>query len=166
MMLVEAMNSSYYPVFNPVLYPFGVNPKKEKFVKRVLIIDDDKDMSELLKYRLQEDKKIKVLTAEDPFEALEVMNHQVVDTIILDWNLPELNGSETLVKAERAFKADPNLPFEWEDKKVKVIVLSGNDKNDCRASNTKHFRYSGYINKNQNNIESIVNSIRKYVHAD
>ena len=113
-------------------------------VKRILIIDDDKEISELLNSKLLEDRRIKVFTAEDPFEAMEILNHQVVDAIILDWILPEMTGAETLSKTEQVFKTDPNLPYEWEDKKVKVIVLSGRERTECKASSTKHFRYSGF----------------------
>jgi CheY-like chemotaxis protein len=163
-MLLDQLNCAYYPSFNPLLYPFSGNLNKENFVKRILIIDDDKEISELLKSKLLEDRRIKVFTAEDPFEAMEILNHQVVDAIILDWILPEMTGAETLSKTEQVFKTDPNLPYEWEDKKVKVIVLSGRERTECKASSTKHFRYAGYVSKKTGNLETILENILKYIH--
>jgi len=132
---------------------------KIKKVKRILMIDDDLEMSQLLKSILQKDEKIKITTAQDPFDAMDMMNDQAFDLIVLEWNLPKLNGLETLLATERGFKFDPNLPLEWEDKKVPVIILSGCEKSSCKPPYTKHFRYLAYINKTDQ-LENIVNHLR------
>ena len=160
-MLIE-QNSSYFPTLNPVLFPFGMNLSRTKSQKRILIVDDDKDMLDMLRTMLQTDENIKIYSAQDPYEAMATMTHQVFDLIILDWNLPNLNGLQTLIETEREFKSDPNIPLEWDNKKVRVIVLSANEKSECKTSNTKHFRYSGYVNKAKN-IESIVSDLKEYI---
>jgi len=162
-MLLEQLNCTYYPSFNPLLYPFGNALNKERLLSRVLIIDDDREMNELLKSKLKDDRRLKLYFAEDPFEAMELLNRYVVDTIILDWNLPEMSGPETLSKAEQIFKSDPNLPYEWETKKAKVVIMTGKDRSECRTSNTKHFKYSGFINKKGARLQDIVESILKQI---
>jgi len=162
MNLTQTLFHDSYAVVNPMLYPwdtiFGI-PKSQK---RILVIDDDVSMIELVKSVLSDEKDLKVFGAQDPYEAIEMMSLQVFDFIVLDWNLPNLNGLETLIEVERGFKFDPNLPLEWDRKKVRVIVLSGNERDACKVTNTKHFRYSGYINKGQA-VGTIVNDLKTYL---
>jgi len=150
-----------YPVANPILYPWETIFPRVKKQKRVLVVDDDADMVDLLKLMFKDDREIKIFTSQDPYEAMEMMSVQVFDFIILDWNLPHLNGLETLLEVEKGFKFDPNLPLEWDQKKVRVIVLSGNERESCKVTNTKHFRYSGYINKAKNAV-TIASDLREY----
>jgi CheY-like chemotaxis protein len=162
-MLLDQLNCAYYPIFNPLLFPYGAHTSPERMVKRVLIIDDDHEMIELLKLQLSEDRRMKIFYAEDPFEAIEIMSQQVMDAIILDWSLPQMTGPETLSKTEQVFKSDPNLPFEWENKKTKVVIMTGRERSECRPSSTRHFKYSGFINKNGANLISIVESIQRHL---
>lgn len=163
-MLVEQLNCAYFPSLNPALYPYSPKIPKEHSAKRVLIIDDDPSVLNLLKAVFSEDRRLKVFTAVDPFDAMEVLNHQVVDTIILDWTLPEMSGPETLIRTERFLKTDPDIPFEWEDKKVKVILFTAKDRNQCKATSSKHFRYTGYVGKNNSNIDSIIQSLHQLIY--
>jgi len=161
-MLLEQLNCVYYPTLNPLLYPFGRTSLAEKKMKRVLVIDDDSEMNALLRELLRNERGIKAIFAEDPFEAMNRLNQQVFDTIILDWNLPEMSGPDTLSRTEQFFRTDPNLPYEWEDKKTKVIIMTGMDRNECKTSNTKHFRYSGFIDKRKYTAKEIAEKIVKY----
>jgi CheY-like chemotaxis protein len=161
-MLLEQLNCVYYPTLNPLLYPFGRANPNDKRIKRVLIIDDDQEMNVILREFLRNERGIKTVFAEDPFEAMNQLNQQVFDTIILDWNLPEMSGPDTLARTEQFFRSDPNLPFEWEDKKTKVVIMTGKDRIECRTSNTKHFRYSGFIDKRKHNAKEIAENIIKF----
>ena len=161
-MLTNLVNESLNPVFNPAVYPMlplrkALKPRNQK---KVLIIDDDQDMSEVLQSFLEKDEHYAISTAQDPFEAMDMMTEQVFDLIVLDWNLPKMNGLETLIQTEKWFRCDPNLLLEWEDRRVPVIIFTGNEKAICKAPYTKHFRYSGYVNKS-NTIETIVNSLKQ-----
>ena len=158
-MLSNLINNSttFDSLFFPLLPEKKVN--KVKRFKRVLIIDDDQRMSHLLQDLLQFDPNLKVSIAQDPYDAMDMMTDQAFDLIVLEWNLPVLNGLETLLATERGFKFEPNLPLEWDDKKVPVIILSGCEKSECKPPYTKHFRYLAYINK-ANNIENIIENLR------
>ena len=161
MQLSHTFYNDSYPVVNPILYPWDTILSRPKSQKRVLVVDDDADMIDLLKNMFKNDHDIKIFTSQDPYEAMDMMSVQVFDFIVLDWNLPNLNGLETLLEVEKGFKFDPNLPLEWDRKKVRVIVLSGNERDACKVTNTKHFRYSGYINKAKN-AATIISDLREY----
>ncbi|MBC7397222.1 MAG: response regulator [Bdellovibrionales bacterium] len=135
--------------------------KKTKFKKKILIIDDDKEISDLLKSVIEKQDRVEVKLAHDPYEAMSLLSDQVYDMIILDWNLPKLNGLKTIIETEKLFRFDPTLPLEWDSKKVQVVTFSGDETSACRLPNTKHFRYVGHINK-KNSLETILGRLNFY----
>lgn len=64
---------------------------------KILIVDDEKDIRELLLFNLQKEGFI-VLTAQDGAEAMQVIEQQQPDLVILDWMLPILDGIEVCKK--------------------------------------------------------------------
>jgi len=158
-MLSHLVNETF-STCESIFFPLAIPKKcKTRRFKRVLIIDGDRKMCHLLKAFLQQDVELKVSTAQDPFEAMDMMTAQAFDLIVIEWNLPKLNGLETLLATERGFKFEPNLPLEWDEKKVPVIILSDCEKSSCKAPYTKHFRYLAYINKAKS-IEQIVGTLK------
>ncbi|HMS33699.1 MAG TPA: response regulator transcription factor [Ignavibacteria bacterium] len=67
--------------------------KKPKMKKKVLVVDDEKDIVDILKYNLERENEFEVLTAKDGREALELAVN-IPDLILLDIMMPELNGFE------------------------------------------------------------------------
>lgn len=67
--------------------------KKPKMKKKVLVVDDEKDIVDILKYNLERENEFEVLTAKDGKEALEIAEN-IPDLILLDIMMPELNGFE------------------------------------------------------------------------
>jgi DNA-binding NtrC family response regulator len=63
--------------------------------ERVLLVDDEKEFVEVLKERL-ESRGLRVTTALDGTEALEVVKKKRFDAIILDFQMPGMDGVETL----------------------------------------------------------------------
>jgi two-component system, OmpR family, alkaline phosphatase synthesis response regulator PhoP len=72
--------------------------------ERLLVIEDDKDILELIKYNLQKEH-YQIATATNGEEALEAVKSRVFDLILLDLMLPGLDGLEIC----KIFKADPSL---------------------------------------------------------
>jgi len=72
--------------------------------KRILIIDDEEDIRELLDYNLAREG-YKILLASDGNEGLKVIRDQKPDLIILDLMLPGLDGLDVC----RIVKNDKNL---------------------------------------------------------
>lgn len=117
--------------------------------KRILLVEDDVDMSDILQNRLKKMYNCNVDVATDPFEAMNMMVETYYDLIILDWNLPVLDGGETLLRVEEAMAIEPFLPIQWDQKEVPVIVFSSSDQEDCKVRRTKHFNCVGFISKAQ-----------------
>jgi len=61
--------------------------------KRILIVDDEEDLREILRHNLTKNG-YKVLEAEDGIQALQVLERKSVDLIILDIMMPEKDGYE------------------------------------------------------------------------
>jgi len=80
---------------------------------RILTVDDEEHILELLKYNL-EGNGYEVLQAETGEEALEMLGKESVDMVLLDLMLPGIDGLETL----RTMRSNPNL------KRMPVIMLT------------------------------------------
>jgi PAS domain S-box-containing protein len=85
--------------------------------KRVLVIDDEKDIRELLQESLRRDYE--VFTASNGQEGLSLMEAELPDLVILDIAMPVMNGYQFLEKV----KGDQRM------KDVLVIAISGVDTN-------------------------------------
>lgn len=66
-------------------------------MKRILVVDDEKHICELYKIEL-EDEGYMVTIANSGGEALEVVNKNPPDLIVLDIQMPGMDGIETLEK--------------------------------------------------------------------
>src|SRR3954463_1544745 len=67
---------------------------------RVLVVDDERSMRELLSIVLRRDG-YEVLIAEDGAAGLELLKHQRVDILITDIRMPQMNGVDLLREAKR-----------------------------------------------------------------
>jgi DNA-binding response OmpR family regulator len=81
--------------------------------ERILIIEDDKHISRLVKYNLEK-AGYDSTVVEDGEQALDILDKQGVDLIILDIMLPRMDGFE----ACRLIKQNPKL------KNIPVIMLT------------------------------------------
>lgn len=66
-------------------------------MKQVLIIDDENFIRENLE-RILTQENYKVFTARDGKTGIEIVNKENIDIVLLDLNLPDLNGIEVLKK--------------------------------------------------------------------
>ena len=74
----------------------------EKRSFRVLVVDDDRDILELLAYNLEKEG-FKVRVLEDSWEAVQVAKEFMPDLVILDIMMPHPNGIE-ICKELRSLK--------------------------------------------------------------
>ena len=82
--------------------------------KRVLVVDDDRVIQQLLEVNLELEGYEVVATASDGREALDKIAELEPDLVILDIMMPKMDGLEVC----RHLKADPKLA------KIPVVLLS------------------------------------------
>jgi len=81
--------------------------------KSVLVVEDDKDILELIKYNLQKEQ-YKVTGASDGEKAMDAIHSQTFDLIVLDLMLPGMDGLEIC----KILKADAQLS------RIPIIIVS------------------------------------------
>ena len=88
--------------------------------KRILLVDDEKDMVYAVKLQL-EANNYEVITASDGQEGLEKARREKPDLIILDLMLPKIDG----------YKVCRMLKFDEKYKKIAIILFTArSQKND------------------------------------
>ncbi|MFC1708563.1 response regulator transcription factor [Candidatus Omnitrophota bacterium] len=78
-------------------------------MKKILIVDDEKDLREILRINL-EGKGFECLLAEDGIKALEIVRENRPDLIVLDLMMPDLPGEE-VCKSIKADKETSSIPI-------------------------------------------------------
>lgn len=71
--------------------------------KVILVVDDDKDIRNMIKIYLQNDN-YNVILAKDGSEALEMIENAKVDLVVLDIMMPGMDGMETCMKIREKYK--------------------------------------------------------------
>ena len=64
------------------------------FFKRILVVDDDPDITLTFKIGLEDDKSFEVYAYTDPLEALSKFKPDFYDLLLVDINMPKMNGFE------------------------------------------------------------------------
>ncbi|PKP24403.1 MAG: response regulator [Bacteroidetes bacterium HGW-Bacteroidetes-2] len=86
-------------------------------MKKILIVDDEPNILMTLEYTFKK-KNYQVFIARDGQEALDLMNVEIPNVVILDIMMPEVDGYATL----HAMKKNPSL------QECRVIFLSAKNK--------------------------------------
>ena len=92
---------------------------------KILVVDDSMIMRNIIKNILAEKhiENTEILEAPDGKAAFDILEHNTIDILFLDWNMPELNGLE-LVKVLRMmdkYRALPILMVTAEAAKYNVL---------------------------------------------
>jgi two-component system alkaline phosphatase synthesis response regulator PhoP len=91
--------------------------KKKKMKIKVLVVDDEKDIVDLIKYNLEKENEFDVISAYNGKEALEAAVNEKPNLILLDIMMPEINGFDVCKK----LKTDPATS------KIPVIFLTAKE---------------------------------------
>ncbi len=81
----------------------------------VMLVDDDATLRTLLRVTLPSDG-FDVIEAADGAEALQLLDEQLPDLVVLDWNMPERSGAEVLAALKRR---DASVPV--------IVLTAGHD---------------------------------------
>ena len=80
---------------------------------KLVVIDDDQQILDLITDTLEEEEHLQILSTTDPAHGLELVLHQHPQMVLLDLNMPNIGGMELL---ERIVEADPSMD---------VVLLTG-----------------------------------------
>ena len=94
--------SMYSCAEDPLYHPVVVKDK-QRFWKRILIVDDEADVTTTFKAIIEEsnndvNKKIEVHTSSNPALALSEFKPNFYDLLLVDINMPNMNGFELCEK--------------------------------------------------------------------
>jgi len=113
----------------------------------ILIVEDEEQVRQLYA-KFLEKKGYKVETAENGQKALDFLSDNRPDLILLDINMPELNGKDFL----KIIKADDKL------KNIPVFIITGIS-NDKEIADSISLGAIGYIYKS-NTLAEVLNNIQ------
>jgi len=94
-------------------------------VKTVLIVEDSPTMRQLTGFALRRLPGLRILEAEDGASALEILDGNEVDLILLDINMPVMGGFRFLERL--AARPEPHPP-------VVLVTTESNDEDMQRAT--------------------------------
>jgi len=110
-----------YEIYEPADYiEKSVEAAEEKYKPYIMIIDDQMYVTDSLKMAL-EDNDLKVEAINDPNEAISKIRPNPPDIILLDINMPEMNGFEILEQL-KLFGTLKDLPV--------IMLTARNTRND------------------------------------
>ena len=69
-------------------------------MKQCLVVDDSSVIRKVAR-RILEDLAFEIVEAEDGQEALEICRRQMPEAILLDWNMPVMDGMEFLMQLRK-----------------------------------------------------------------
>lgn len=100
-----------------------VNPKPPKTFQKILIVEDEKDIRDLVQLHLEK-SGFQTVLARDGQEAFRKVKESAPDLIVLDLMLPEMNGKELakLLKAREETKEIPIVMLTAKTEEVDRIV--------------------------------------------
>src|SRR4051812_15829508 len=80
-------------IANPIQTSRAIPTMRTRNAKTVLIVEDEKDLSDLIAYNLQRNG-YEVLTAAEGLSAMDLAGKHLPDLVLLDLMLPGIDGTE------------------------------------------------------------------------
>lgn len=119
---------------------------KLKFMKKILVIEDNKSYQDLLKKAL-ELEKWEVITAENGKIALEIVGKEKIDLIILDILMPEMDGITFYYQLKKILK-----------KHIPIIVLTNVSDTAAYGRDIKDV-----LIKSDVSLDEVVNKVKSFL---
>lgn len=89
----------------------------EKMVSNILVVDDEKINVRLIENICKDEPLYKIIAAESGKQAIEIVENQHIDLILLDIEMPEMDGFETLEKLRKITDAPVIFVTAYKDYK-------------------------------------------------
>jgi DNA-binding NtrC family response regulator len=71
--------------------------------RRILVVDDEPDICEMLERIIVSHGEFKVLTATNGFDALDILENLYIDLVLTDVKMPEMDGVELLYEIKKRY---------------------------------------------------------------
>jgi CheY-like chemotaxis protein len=115
---------------------------------RVLVVDDDIESVTPLELCLEK-LGCETFVVNNGFEAIHeiVSDNRTYDVIILDWNMPEMNGGQALINAQRVISFSPSSVNHWENDKLPVITYSSRGRDEVSIPECNDFTHLDHWEK-------------------
>ena len=130
--------------------------------KTILIVDDSLEDRHAYRRYLSKDvnNRYKIIEAETAEEALDSFECTIPDLILLDFNLPDINGLEFIAELKTKLKANcPTLGTSFPDSLPPIIMLTG-EGDEAIAVNVMKAGVKDYLVKSITNADSLRSVVR------
>lgn len=105
--------------------------------KKILVVDDEPKILELIESILENTKRYSTISAQSGLECLGILDKQHVDLVILDIIMPQMDGWEVLRKLEKSKKKN----------KIPVVILTAKSHSIDKILALKVFGVKDFITK-------------------
>lgn len=78
--------------------------QSDVFHKKILAVDDEPMNNRIIMHIMKDEPMYEIIPAESGKQALEIIENEEVDLILLDINMPEMDGLETLRRIRRKYQ--------------------------------------------------------------
>ena len=118
-------------------------------LKRVLIVEDDKDMSAFIKYKIESFGTAVCDVAEDPYEALDFLSDYSYDFILMDQKLPGMTGVDVIEEMDKFADKDPVIidSGRFINRKIPIVFMSADEVDVGTNFHPDHFDLKQIVNK-------------------
>ncbi len=87
----------------------------------IMLVDDSRTIRKIQRRTLEQLGHTDIVDAEDGVQALAKFNEKAPDLILIDWNMPNMNGIELVQKIRATNKAIPLIMCTTEAEKSRVL---------------------------------------------
>ena len=129
----------------------GTTVPQKKLIK-VLIAEDELTLRGLLTSKFEKTGRYEVLGAQDGEEALDIVMTQKVDVIVLDMEMPNLDGEGFLKKLKEHYTE--TLPY--------IIVLT-NTQSMSKMADVMQYGVLDYLIKSDHSLSAVVDAVDKRI---
>lgn len=140
------------------------NHKSRKPIKKILVLEDDKDFSALLKHHFETQSDLQCVCVAEPYEALNTLSEQHFDLILIDERLPGMRGSHVIREIDDFIERDPLLTdFSSQNYKIPTILMSGGEIQWDDSLPLKNFMIRKILKKGDSNfsVDRLIQEINK-----